>query len=64
MAACLLTVTMGASCAQLNPNYRRSQYEFYLSDLAPQALIVEEGADQPSIAIADSLGIGEIRLRS
>src|SRR5277367_2730917 len=51
MAACLLAVAMGASCAPINPNYRRSEFEFYLSDLAPRALIVEEGADLPAIAV-------------
>ena len=63
MAACMLAVAMGASCAPLNPNYRRSEFEFYLSDLAPRALIVEEGADLPAIAVAESLGIRVIRLR-
>ena len=63
MAACLLAVAMGASCAPLNPNYRRNEFEFYLSDLAPRALIVEEGADLPAIAVAESLGIRVIRLR-
>jgi len=63
MAACTLAVAMGASCAPLNPNYRRSEFEFYLSDLAPRALIVEEGADLPAIAVAESLGIRVIRLR-
>ena len=43
MAVCLLAVAMGASCAPLNPNYRRSEFEFHLSDLSPRALIVEEG---------------------
>jgi acyl-CoA synthetase (AMP-forming)/AMP-acid ligase II/thioesterase domain-containing protein/aryl carrier-like protein len=62
MAACMLAVAMGASCAPLNPNYRRSEFEFYLSDLAPRALIVEEGADLPAIAVAESLGIRVIRL--
>jgi acyl-CoA synthetase (AMP-forming)/AMP-acid ligase II len=63
MTACMLAVAMGASCAPLNPNYRRSEFEFYLSDLAPRALIVEEGADLPAIAVAESLGIRVIRLR-
>ena len=63
MAACLLAVTMGASCAPLNPNYRRSEFDLYLSDLAPRALIVQEGADLPAIAVAESLGIRVIRLR-
>jgi oxalate---CoA ligase len=63
MAACLLAVTMAASCAPLNPNYRRREFEFYISDLAPQALIVPEGADVPAIAVAESLGIRVLRLR-
>ncbi|MGC2758560.1 AMP-binding protein [Candidatus Binatus sp.] len=63
MAACLLAVAMGASCAPLNPNYRRSEFEFYLSDLAPRALVVEESANLPAIAVAESLGIRVIRLR-
>ncbi len=63
MAACMLAVAMGASCAPLNPDYRRSEFEFYLSDLAPRVLIVQEGADLPAIAVAESLGIRVIRLR-
>jgi acyl-CoA synthetase (AMP-forming)/AMP-acid ligase II/thioesterase domain-containing protein len=62
MAACVTAVAMGASCAPLNPNYRRSEFEFYLSDLAPQALIVQEGTDLAAIAVAESLGIRVIRL--
>jgi acyl-CoA synthetase (AMP-forming)/AMP-acid ligase II/thioesterase domain-containing protein len=63
MAACLLAIAMGASCAPLNPNYRRNEFEFYLSDLTPRALIVQEGEDLPAIAVAESLGIRVIRLR-
>ena len=62
MAACLLALTAGASCAPLNPNYRRAEFEFYLSDLSPRALIVQDGADLPAIAVAESLGIRVIRL--
>jgi len=57
-------VTMGASCAPLNPDYREPEFEFYLSDLAPRALIVEEGTDSPAIAVAASLGIRVIRLKA
>jgi oxalate---CoA ligase len=63
MAACVVAIAMGASCAPLNPNYRRSEFEFYLSDLAPRALIVQESADLPAIAVAESLGMRVIRLR-
>src|SRR5271154_4271406 len=64
MAVCFLAVTMGASCAPLNPLYREPEFEFYLSDLAPRALIVEEGTDSPAIAVARSLGIRVIRLKA
>ena len=63
MAVCFVAVTMGASCAPLNPDYREREFEFYLSDLAPRALIVEEGTDSPAIAVAASLGIRVIRLK-
>ncbi len=54
MAALFFAVTMGASCAPLNPTYRRSEFEFYLSDLAPRALIVLDGADPPAIEVAEA----------
>src|SRR5208283_100299 len=63
MAVCFLAVTMGASCAPLNPTYRRSEFEFYLSDLAPSALIVQDGIESPSIEVAQARGIRVIRLR-
>jgi amino acid adenylation domain-containing protein len=63
MAACFLAVTMGASCAPLNPTYRRSEFEFYLSDLAPHALIVQDGVDSTAIEVAESRGIRVIWLK-
>ncbi len=64
MAVCFLAVAMGASCAPLNPLYREPEFEFYLSDLAPRALIVEEGSESPATAVAESLGIRVIRLKA
>src|SRR5271170_7204040 len=63
MATCFLAVAMGASCAPLNPTYRRSEFEFYLSDLAPRALIVQDGVESPAIEVAQSRGIRIIRLK-
>src|SRR3984885_14348362 len=63
MAVCFLAVAMGASCAPLNPLYREREFEFYLSDLAPRALIVEEGTDSPAVEVAKALGIRVIRLK-
>src|SRR5271170_2428759 len=63
MAVCFLAVAMGASCAPLNPAYRRGEFEFYLSDLAPRALIVQNDVESPAIEVAESRGIRVIRLR-
>ena len=63
MAACLLAVVTGASCAPLNPLYRRSEFEYYLSALEAQALIVQEGADSPAIEVARARGIRVIWLK-
>jgi amino acid adenylation domain-containing protein len=63
MATCFLAVTMGASCAPLNPTYRRSEFEFYFSDLAPRALIVQDGIESPAIEVAQAHGIRIIRLQ-
>ena len=43
MAVAFLGVAAGAVCAPLNPAYSRSEFEFYLSDLNPKALIVQSG---------------------
>lgn len=56
MATCFLAVAMAASRAPLKPTYRLSEFEFYLSDLTPRALIVREGIQSPSIEVAESSG--------
>ncbi|MDO8431611.1 MAG: AMP-binding protein [Candidatus Binatus sp.] len=63
MAACFLSVTMIAACAPLNPGYRANEFEYFLTELAPAALIVEEGVDSPAIAVAEARGIRVIRMR-
>jgi len=63
MATAFLAVTAGATAAPLNPNYHAEQFEFYLKDLKPQALIVEAGVDSPSRGVAEQLGIPLLELR-
>ena len=63
LAAAFLAVSMTASCAPLNPGYRASEYEFYLTALAPKALIVEDGEDSPAVGVAEARGIRVIRMR-
>ena len=43
-AAAFLGVAACATCAPLNPTYRRAEFEFYLRDLGAVALIVPAGA--------------------
>ena len=43
MAVAFVGVAAAAICAPLNPAYSRSEFEFYLADLNPKALIVQSG---------------------
>ncbi|MGH6932036.1 MAG: acyl--CoA ligase [Dongiaceae bacterium] len=52
MAAAFLAVAAGATTAPLNPGYREDEFDFYLSDLAAKALIVEAGTASPAPAVA------------
>ena len=63
MASAFVAIAAGATAAPLNPNYRDEQFEFYLADLGPKALLVEAGVDSPSRAVADRLSIPIIELQ-
>ena len=63
MATAFVAVAAGATAAPLNPNYRDEQFEFYLTDLRPKALLVEGGVDSPSRAVAKRLSIPIIELQ-
>jgi oxalate---CoA ligase len=58
MAAAFLAVSSGAICAPLNPSYRRSEFEFLLTDLSARALIVPAGdVESEARAAARARGI-------
>jgi len=57
MAVAFLAVAAGATFAPLNPAYRASEFEFYLSDLNAKAVIVQSGIDSPAIGVAQARGI-------
>ncbi len=63
-ATLCLSVAAGATGAPFNPSSSVAEFESYLSDLNPQALIVEEGSKSASIAVAQRQGIPVIRLVS
>ncbi|MFC1716317.1 AMP-binding protein, partial [Candidatus Poribacteria bacterium] len=62
MATAFLAVASGATSAPLNPDYRPSEYDFYLSDLNARALIVQSGMDSHAVAVAKVRGIPVIEL--
>lgn len=62
MAVAFLTVACCATCAPLNPNYRESEYDFYLSDLDAKALIYQEGVAEAAVEVARKRGIPLVEL--
>jgi len=57
MAVAFLAVASCATSAPLNPAYRASEFDFYLSDLNARALMLAEGVDSPAREIAQARGI-------
>ncbi len=62
MAVAFLAVASGAACAPLNPNYKREEFDFYLSDLNARALIVAD-LESPAVAIARERNIAVWQLQ-
>jgi oxalate---CoA ligase len=62
MAVAFLAVAAHATCAPLNPAYGDREFNFYLSDLQPKALIIPVDLDSPAREVAKSLGIAIVEL--
>jgi acyl-CoA synthetase (AMP-forming)/AMP-acid ligase II len=62
MASAFISIGAAATTAPLNPSYRGEEFTFYLSDLKPKLLVVEENTDSPAVACAEELGIKIARL--
>jgi amino acid adenylation domain-containing protein/non-ribosomal peptide synthase protein (TIGR01720 family) len=62
MAVACLAVAAGMTCAPLNPTYSTSEFDFYLTALHPQALLVQHGIDSPARAVAQAHNIRVIEL--
>ena len=62
MASSFIAVASGCSSAPLNPAYRADEFEFYLDDLKPKAVIVQHGMDSPVRAMAQKVGVPIIDL--
>jgi acyl-CoA synthetase (AMP-forming)/AMP-acid ligase II/acetyltransferase-like isoleucine patch superfamily enzyme/acyl carrier protein len=63
MAAAFVGIAAGATCAPLNPSYRASEFEFYLSDLNAKALIVWSESDSPAREVARKKNIPILELK-
>lgn len=62
MAVAFLAVAACSACAPLNPAYRASEFDFYLSDLNARALLVYEGLNSPAADVARERGLAIIEL--
>ena len=62
MALAFLAVSSAATFTPLNPSCRTNEFEFYLTDLGPKALIVQSSVDSPAIAVARKHSIAIIEL--
>jgi acyl-CoA synthetase (AMP-forming)/AMP-acid ligase II len=62
MAVAFLGITCVATCAPLNPIHQASEFEFFLSDLKADAVIVQWGMDTPLSVVAQKRGIPVIEL--
>ena len=57
MAAAFLGIGSFATVAPLNPGYRADEFEFYLSDLQAELLVVARASASPAVEVANRLGI-------
>lgn len=64
MALAVLAVASTASCVPLNPDYGWREFELYLSELRPKALIFEPQTNSPAAAVARRLSIPLIAFRA
>src|SRR5690348_17089128 len=64
LATAFVCIAAGAAAAPLNPGYHTEEFEFYLGDLRPKALVVEAGVSSPSRAVAAKLKIPIVELHA
>ncbi|MCC6710326.1 MAG: AMP-binding protein [Gammaproteobacteria bacterium] len=62
MASCFVAVAAATTAAPLNPAYRDAEFQFYLDDLAPKAMILAAGDQGPARDVAQRAGIRIIEL--
>jgi acyl-CoA synthetase (AMP-forming)/AMP-acid ligase II len=63
MAAAFVSIASATATAPLNPGYRHDEFEFYLGDLRPKALVIDAGCPSPSREVAASHSIPIVELQ-
>ena len=61
-AVALIAVPAGATGAPLNPAYSTTQFDHYLANLDPSALLVYEGSESPAVDVAHCRNIPVLEL--
>ena len=64
MATAFLTVAGTCCAAPLNPAYKADEFEFYLADLRPAAIVLAQDDTGPAAAVAERLGIPVLALHA
>jgi len=64
MASAFLGIASYATCAPLNPSYRRDEFEFYLSDLHASAIVLPADTDVVAREVALRFGLTVIEIES
>ncbi|HBP86507.1 MAG TPA: AMP-binding protein [Nitrospirales bacterium] len=64
LALAFLACATSASCAPLNPAYRREEVAFYLDDLEASALLIAGTLESPAREVAHARGIPILELHS
>ena len=63
-AVACFAIAAASTCAPLNPAYSEAEFEFYLSDLMPKALVLPPGFAPSAAAAARKLRLPVIHLRT
>jgi acyl-CoA synthetase (AMP-forming)/AMP-acid ligase II len=61
-ATAFVSLAAAAATAPLNPGYSEDEFDFYLGDLSPKALVVEAGVQSPARTVAAKMSIPVIDL--
>lgn len=64
LAAVFIAVSAAVACAPLNPGYRENEFDFYLSDLHADAVIIPRSVDSAVRRVAQKRDIAVIELDS